>query len=175
MSLFEVTRAVLASLPGATIPVVQFGLIFRLWDKYNKPVNRDLCSCSCWDTVFKGGYETGVSGYKHFYFNANTSVTVIWIFTVFTLISCYEAMKHLITHWWNGTARIRMVTLFLSVLYPHYYAWWAYVNYYNDDYFDQFWHQMFFTVTELVSTITVLKLVDNSVPVTPRKTIIIMG
>lgn len=36
------------------IPTVQFGVIFRLWDKYNKPVNKDICQCSCWDTVFKG-------------------------------------------------------------------------------------------------------------------------
>ena len=36
------------------IPTIQFGLIFRIWDQYNKPVNREQCSCSCWDTVFKG-------------------------------------------------------------------------------------------------------------------------
>ncbi len=36
------------------IPSIQFGLIFRIWDRYNKPVNRDMCACSCWDTVFKG-------------------------------------------------------------------------------------------------------------------------
>ena len=36
------------------IPIFQFGVIFRLWDKYNQPVNKDLCICSCWDTVFKG-------------------------------------------------------------------------------------------------------------------------
>ena len=36
------------------IPIFQFGVIFRLWDRYNQPVNKDLCICSCWDTVFKG-------------------------------------------------------------------------------------------------------------------------
>ena len=30
-----------------------------------------------------------------------------------------------------------MVLLFLSVLYPHYYAWWAYFNYVNDEYYKQ--------------------------------------
>ena len=42
-----------ASIP-VLIPTLQFGLIFKLWDQYNKPVNRDFCQCSCWDTVFKG-------------------------------------------------------------------------------------------------------------------------
>ena len=42
-----------ASVP-IIIPAVQFGYIFNLWAKYNKPVNKNLCSCSCWDTVFKG-------------------------------------------------------------------------------------------------------------------------
>lgn len=35
-----------------------------------------------------------------------------------------------------------MCLLFLSVLFPHYYAWWAYFNYYNDDFYSQFWHQV---------------------------------
>ena len=49
---------VFASLLAAAIPIAiplfQFGIIFRLWDRYNQPVNKDLCICSCWDTVFKG-------------------------------------------------------------------------------------------------------------------------
>ena len=68
-----------------------------------------------------------------------------------------------------------MVILFASVIYPHYYAWWAYVNYYNDDYYNQFWHQLFFTVTELASTGVVLHLVNDRNYVTPRKILVIMG
>ena len=45
-----------ASIP-IIIPAVQFGYIFNLWSQYNKPVNRQQCSCSCWDTVFKGNNE----------------------------------------------------------------------------------------------------------------------
>ena len=68
-----------------------------------------------------------------------------------------------------------MVLLFGSVIYPHYYAWWAYVNYFNDDYYKQVWHQLFFTVTELVSTLAVLSLVNSRNNVTPRKIVLIMG
>jgi len=45
--------ALAAAIP-VLIPALQFGIVFRLWDQYNKPVNRDYCQCSCWDTVFKG-------------------------------------------------------------------------------------------------------------------------
>ena len=46
----------LAILVPILIPAVQFGFVFRIWDRYNKPVNKDMCACSCWDTVFKGNY-----------------------------------------------------------------------------------------------------------------------
>ena len=75
----------------------------------------------------------------------------------------------------SGTYRWRMIALFTSVIYPHYYAWWAYVNYYNDDYYAQCWHQLFFSATELLSTGVVLHLISTNSYVTPRKILIIMG
>ena len=88
----------IAALVPILIPVIQFGVIFRLWDKYNKPINKDLCSCSCWDTVFKGGYETGVGSYKHFYFNSNRNTVKIWTLTVFSVIALYEAVKYAVSN-----------------------------------------------------------------------------
>ena len=67
-----------------------------------------------------------------------------------------------------------MVILFLVAVYPHYYAWWIYLNYYNDDFYKQFWHQLFFTVTELTSTVTVFNLIDKENLVSPRQILIIM-
>ena len=67
-----------------------------------------------------------------------------------------------------------MAILFFSSIYPHYYAWWSYFNYYNDDFYSQCWHQLFFTVTEMVSTVLVLHLVDKNNFAAPRKIVIIM-
>ena len=100
-------KSVLAGVFGLSvpilIPVVQFGLVFGwLWDQYNKPVDRKLCSCSCWDTVFKGSYETGVGKYKHFYFNSNQNTAIIWSLTVACTVALYEGCKHCLTQFLNG-------------------------------------------------------------------------
>ncbi len=44
----------LAAAVPVIIPAVQFGFVYRLWEQYNKPVDREHCFCSCWDTTFKG-------------------------------------------------------------------------------------------------------------------------
>ncbi len=67
-----------------------------------------------------------------------------------------------------------MCVLFLSVIYSHYYAWWAYFNYFNDDYYEQIWHQLLFTVTEMVSTVCVVHMVDAANPVKPRTIVLII-
>lgn len=177
---FEWNVWVYCSLLAASVPILipalQFGFIFRIWDQYNKPVSREMCSCSCWDTVFKAGYETGVSGYKHVYFNCTSNTLVIWTLTVLGVIAIYEAIRHVFTALYYGVARPRMVVLFLSNIYPHYYGWWAYFNYYNDDYYRQWWHQLFFSVTEMASTVTVLHLVNkNNFNAIPRKLLLIIS
>ena len=47
------------------LPILQFGVVFRLWAHHGVNVTRDHCSNSCWDTNFKAGYETGAGIYKH--------------------------------------------------------------------------------------------------------------
>lgn len=165
----------LAAAVPVMIPALQFGLIYKIWDKYNKKVDRNTCQNTCWDTVFKAGYETGAGSYKHVYFNATSNTLVMWSITVVALVALYEAVRMTFVALYMGRARPRMCVLFLSVLYPHYYAWWAYMNYYNDDFYDQCLHQLFFTLTELVSTVTVLELINKENYVTPRKVVIIMS
>lgn len=77
----------------------------------------------------------------------------IWILTVIAIIALYECVKHLITLIIAKSIRYSMVFLFCLSIFSHYYAWWAYVNYYNDDFYSQWNHQMFFTVSEDVESI----------------------
>ena len=117
----------------------------------------------------------GVSGYKHIYFNCTLNTLIIWTFTVMAVIGLYESIRHVFTALYYGCARPRMVVLFLSSVFPHFYGWWVYFNYYNDDYFRQWWHQLFFSVTELLATMMVLHLVNkNNIMKLPKKLLFIM-
>ena len=74
-------------------------------------------------SLFSAGYETGAGSYKHVYFNATSNTLVMWSITVVALVALYEAVRMTFVSLYMGRARPRMCVLFLSVLYPHYYAW----------------------------------------------------
>lgn len=98
-------------------------------------------------SIYSGTYESGIASYKHLYFNTTSNTLKIWILTVVAIIALYEVAKHLITLIIAKSIRYSMMFLFCLSIFSHYYAWWAYVNYYNDDFYSQWNHQMFFTVS----------------------------
>lgn len=96
-----------------------------------------------------GTYESGIASYKHLYFNATENTMKIWILTVIAIIALYECAKRLISLMILRSVRYSMIFLFCLSMFSHYYSWWAYLNYYNDDFYSQWNHQMFFTVNTL--------------------------
>lgn len=199
----------LAVLCGCLAPVffppIHIGILYFFWEDFSRSVDKHFCSCSCWDTVFKGGlianymhmytdiksllctvllwitfcfpgtYETGVAAYKHLYFNATSNTFKIWILTVVSMIALYECIRHLTLLMLQRQLRFSMLVLFLSSIFAHYYSWWAYVNYWNDDYYSQWNHQLFFTLSELVSTVLVVHLAHSENSVTVYKVLGIIG
>lgn len=135
-----------AIMPAAILPA-HITILFRFWQSYSRYVDKRFCSCSCWDTVFKGTYESGIASYKHLYFNATKNSLKMWILVVAGIISLYECNKYLIKLMVLRKLRYDMALLFISSIFSHYYAWWAYLNYYNDDFYSQWAHQFFFTVS----------------------------
>ncbi|KAL5006780.1 hypothetical protein ScPMuIL_015586 [Solemya velum] len=82
-------------LPVAFLPYLHIGIIhLYLWVPDKKAVNREDCRCNCFDTVFKGSYESpGNVHYKHVYFNATAQTLKIWILTVcFTIMTEEEVI-----------------------------------------------------------------------------------
>lgn len=140
------------SLGPVFIPPAHMAVLWTFWQSYARFVDRRFCSCSCWDTVFKGTfnsclilfisqinliflflltigtYESGVASYKHMYFNATQNTMKMWILTVVSIISLYESTKHLVKLIIKNNVRYSMIVLFCLSIYSHYYAWWAYVS-----------------------------------------------
>ena len=108
------------------------------------------------------------------YFNATEQSAKIWLLTVLYVIASYESFKYLLQLFYKRELRLTMFILFGSVVYSHYYSFWGYVNYYNDDFYSQFYHQMFFTFTELCSTFVVLQLADMNVELSSGKLLVIL-
>lgn len=166
--------ATLGFLVPVLLPFVHLGIISHLWDEFNYKVDRRGCSCSCWDTIFKGIYERGPSGYKHVYFNITSNSFKIWFVTVLAILLVYESVKKVIRLYFVGQIRTSMFVLLLASVYPHYYSWWSYFNYWNDDFYTQWSHQLFFSFTELASTLAVVYLLDKQVNITARRVLIII-
>ncbi|XP_018023609.1 uncharacterized protein LOC108679496 [Hyalella azteca] len=164
-----------AALIPIFIPFFHLGLISKIWEEYNFPVDMKKCSCDCWDTIFKGPYDRGPAGYKHVYFNITSNTFKIWSLTVFALLLLYESSKYILKLFFERQVRVSMLVLLLLSVYPHYYAWWSCFNYWNDDFYDQWNHQMFFSITEMISTLMVIHLVDRRVAVTSSKCLVILS
>lgn len=132
------------------LPIAHIVVLWYFWQAYARFVDKRFCSCSCWDTVFKATYESGIASYKNFYFNATTNTLKIWLLIVIGIISLYECIKYLTKLTISKQLRCSMAFLFFLSLFSHYYAWWAYLNYLNDDFYSQWNHQTFFTVKNCV-------------------------
>ncbi len=47
------------------------------------------------------------------------------------------------TVWWTFCRlRYDLFVVFASALYPHYYGWWGMIGYINEEFHDQYWHQV---------------------------------
>ena len=52
----KIISLILAVIIPMLLPSIHLGIVSRLWDDFNYRVNKKDCSCSCWDTIFKGKY-----------------------------------------------------------------------------------------------------------------------
>ncbi|KAL5233700.1 hypothetical protein ACI65C_001110 [Semiaphis heraclei] len=150
----------IALLVPVFLPALHILILQKFWSDFNVNVNKEHCTCSCWDTVFKGPYEAGVARYKHMYFNATDNTFKIWAITAVCTIVLYECVKNIVRLCIDKQIRYKMMLLFILSMFSHYYSWWSFVNYWNDDFYSQWNHQIFFTVTELYST-GILYLICN--------------
>ncbi|XP_046684181.1 uncharacterized protein LOC124369984 isoform X1 [Homalodisca vitripennis] len=168
---FSFSLVLIGCLGPMLIPPLHISVVYYFWSNYNRAINKHLCSCSCWDSIFKGPYESGVASYKHVYFNSTSNSFKIWTLTVTCIILLYESTRRLTKLVLQKRVRYSMTLLFVSSMFSHYYSWWMFFNYWNDEYYFQWYHQVFFSVTEVVSSAQVLLLADRQVGLTVARTL----
>ncbi|XP_076454002.1 uncharacterized protein LOC143289065 isoform X2 [Babylonia areolata] len=147
------------------LPYLHIGLFYmKIWVPDKPQIDRYGCTCSCFDTVFRGGYEKpGLVTYKHVYFNATSTTLRIWLFTALFMLLFYESVRHLVGLLRSGVPlRRSMLFLYAINLYPHYYSWWSFFNYYNEELYTFFAHHLMFTVTEILVTAIILNLCNRN-------------
>lgn len=94
---------------------------------------------------------------------------MIWLTTIAAILAFYEGIKHVTRLYAEGMLRYSMLFLLVIDIHAHYYSWWMYVNYFNDDYYVQIVHQTFFSVTEIVSSVIILNLCSIKYEITNWK------
>jgi hypothetical protein len=122
-----------------------------------------------------GSYEYPPSGYKHIYFNATFATLKICLLSVACVLAAYETIRHLYNIARYSRIRPTMLLLVLVSIYPHYYTWWSYFSYLNEQFYDHWYHDMFFSITEWISTIVALHLCDVKNEFTTWKLLIIIS
>lgn len=122
-----------------------------------------------------GRYEAGIAAYKHIYFNATSNTMKIWTITLLGIILTYETAKYITLLAFQKRIRVCMLIVFLSSIYSHCYTWWTYFNFWNDEFYSMWYHQLFFSITEIISTIYVLYLADVKNVITHRLVFCISG
>jgi len=157
------------------LPYLHLGVFYRLWSNGKPAVDRAHCTCDCFDTIFRGRYEWPPSAYKHLYFNSTSNTLKIWIVVLLGVISLYECLRYLCPLIWTKRVRMPMLALFIASLYPHYYGWWGMFSYLNEDYYAQWYHQMFFSLTEALSTAVVVHLCNADNKLEPWKLLLIIS
>lgn len=105
-------------------------------------VNKQECTCDCWDGFFRGIHSRG--GYKLFYFNYEFSIIIILFLLLFYTDLLRQILINMLFH--------RQLILFIPSIYSNFYGIWSIINYLNDrDYHRMLKSQIYFSVTELIA------------------------
>ena len=105
-------------------------------------VNKQACTCDCWDGFFRGLHSRG--GYKLFYFNYEPTIIIILFLLLFYTDLLRQILIRMIFH--------QQLFLFIPSIYSNFYGIWSIINYLNDrDYHRMLKSQIYFSLTELIA------------------------
>lgn len=109
------------------------------------PVDKEHCTCDCWDGFFRGTYGRG--HYKILYFNYEKPIIILLALFLFYTELLRQFVLNLILK------KQLILVLLIPAVYSNFYGVWSIINYINDfDYDRMLKSQIFFSLTELIAT-----------------------
>ncbi|KAF6255588.1 hypothetical protein COO60DRAFT_1627488 [Scenedesmus sp. NREL 46B-D3] len=129
-----------------------------------KAIDRESCTCDCWDGRFKGRHGVGAShaGYKSVYFNLEAATVLLCAWTFVWVNALGVSMQRILLLFTAARLSYRALVPALLSFYPFFYGAWATWNYVNDRFYIMLPSQLFFQLSELVPAYLIYQLLDRS-------------
>jgi len=127
-------------------------------------VDKETCSCSCWDRRIKGKAPPFPKGpYKAMYINSEATTVWMMLLTVFYVTSAVKLFEKIwdLVVFKRDQIRIEYLLVLPPMFYANIYSWWATIMYLNDAWYKMIKHQSYFAVTEWIATLAVYQLLDK--------------
>lgn len=128
-------------------------------------VDRDTCSCDCFDRQLKGGYFNSKRQFKYIYINFEMQSVLILVWTGFYGFLLLQSIDYIIKLLWKRKLDFLILLGFIFSCFGQAYNWNCFWNYINDDLYHLFPTQLFFVITEWLATISLFKLLSKDVEI----------
>jgi hypothetical protein len=126
------------------------GIVASVWPYVAaaRPVDRDHCTCSCWDGLFKGPYAPGAGLSVYFNISFDTLCMLLWAHIYCCLLQ--RLVWRIASLTLDGRLRWTPIPVLLVSVYSHIYGGWCVWNYINEpQYRHMLRSQLFFCISEL--------------------------
>ncbi|KAL0482948.1 hypothetical protein AKO1_014874 [Acrasis kona] len=121
--------------------------------------DKSQCDCKCFDGINKRGYGRG--GYKYIYYNSEKITFIIFGIVATYIILAYKSIEYLTKLLLSNRLNFYAFIAFAATVFPNFYAANMHFNYFNDNIHHLHLHQLYFSVTELLNAICILKTAHN--------------
>jgi len=122
------------------------------------------CTCDCWDAQIKAGFDQR-KYYRSLYVNTDRIAALLLLLCIFYIVSGFTLFNRLFALWGKDRLRWSVAMVLLLQVFPNLFNFNATFNYLNDRWYSLFPHQLFFNVTEWISTFVLLAYADSRLPI----------
>jgi len=140
-------------------------------------VDRDACTCSCWDGRFKQGHVAAgrYAVYKTLYFSFDERLAGIVAWSALCLALALEAVRAAFAAAVSGRCSRAALALLALQAYPFFYTFWACLNYLNEGSTRMLFTQLFFGASDLLVALVAAACADRRVRPHPGALWLIAG